>query len=205
MQLSYGLEPSFVDKNKHVKNNLAANFISLAQLTNEYITDERKEDYHEFLRAYCDIFTKNIYNSKDFTYNNLKRLIKDENVVVILGDKDSCVVIMNKTNYVQKLQNMIDEAIEKYANSSDNTLKDLKHFQDFFYRHFKKYKHYDRMCASSNTPAKFYGTAKTHKFENISNVTVDSLKFRPTIAQTGTCMYNVAQVISEYLKPLHKQ
>ena len=61
------------------------------------------------------------------------------------------------------------------------------------------------MSATSNTPAQLYGTAKTHKFDCISNITVESLKFRPIIAQTGTCMYNAAQVISNYLKPLYTQ
>ena len=56
---------------------------------------------------------------------------------------------------------------------------------------------------SSNTPAQVYGATKTHTFENISDITVDSSKFRPIIAQTGTYTYNAAQVISEYLKPLY--
>ena len=60
------------------------------------------------------------------------------------------------------------------------------------------------MLPSSNQPAQLYGTAKTHKFDDINEITVDSLKFRPIIAQTGTYMYKTAQVISEYLKPLHE-
>ena len=56
------------------------------------------------------------------------------------------------------------------------------------------------MLPSSNQPAQLYGTAKTHKFDDINEITVDSLKFRPIIAQTGTYMYKTAQVISEYLK-----
>lgn len=100
MHLSYGLEYNFVDKNKYVKKNVAASLESLAQLTNDHISNERKKEYHEFLRAYCDIFIKNIYNSKDFAYCNLKRLIKKESIVVILGVKDSCVVIIDKIDHV---------------------------------------------------------------------------------------------------------
>ena len=194
-----------MDKNKHVKKNLGANLEFVAQSVDRYIKNEEREHFHEFLRAYCDIFTKNIYSSKDPTYANLKRLIKNENIVIIPGDKDSCVVIMNKSDYVQKLQQMINEGIAKgiYAESQDNTIDDLKHFNDFIKRHFKDYKHYEKMRGSSNTPAQLYGTAKTHKFENISDITVDSLKFRPIIAQTGTFTYNTAQIISEYLKPLY--
>ena len=34
-----------------------------------------------------------------------------------------------------------------------------------------------------------YGTAKTHKFDDVNDITVESLKFRPIIAQTGTYIY----------------
>ena len=38
----------------------------------------------------------------------------------------------------------------------------------------------------------------------VNDVTVDSLKFRPIIPQTGSNMYKTAQVISDYLKPLYE-
>ncbi|XP_066923867.1 uncharacterized protein [Clytia hemisphaerica] len=195
MQLSYGLDQSFIDKNKHVKKNLAANLESLAQSTDKDVPNEQKEEFHELLRAYCDMFTKNIYDSKDYTYTNLKRLINNDSIVIIPGDKDSSVVVMNKVDYVNKLQAMINEGIDQgvYKHSDDNTLIDLKRFQDFLYRNFRKYEHYEKMRPTSNAPAKLYGTAKTHKFTNISDITVESIKFRPIIAQTGTCMYNAAQ------------
>ena len=204
-QLSFGLDHSFVDKNKHVKKNLAANFESLAQAVNSEILNEEKEDLHEFLRAYCDIFTKNVYSTKDYTYSNLKRLIKDDTLVVIPGDKDSCVIIMDKVDYVTKMEEMIKNGIQKgvYVETEDNTLRDLKHFQDFLYRNFKNNEHYNKMYPTSNQPAQLYGTAKTHKHENIDEINVQSLNFRPIIAQTGTCTYNAAQVISNYLKPLY--
>ena len=55
-------------------------------------------------------------------------------------------------------------------------------------------------------------TSYTSKiWENVTNIksactspgiTTGKLKFRPIIAQTGTCTYNTNQVIAEYLKPL---
>ena len=42
------------------------------------------------------------------------------------------------------------------------------------------------------------------EFDDINEITVDWLKFRPIIAQTGTYMYKTAQVISKYLKPLYE-
>ena len=58
------------------------------------------------------------------------------------------------------------------------------------------------MQPTSNQPARIYGTAKTHKFENPDNITLEQLKLRPIIAQNGTYTYNAAQVIGDYLKPL---
>ena len=42
--------------------------------------------------------------STDYTYNNLKPLIKDKSVVEIPGDKDSAIVIMDKNDYVKRQQ-----------------------------------------------------------------------------------------------------
>ena len=54
----------------------------------------------------------------------------------------------------------------------------------------------------SNQPGQLYGTSKTHKFSSIEDITLENLKFRPIIAQSGTYTYNAAQVIADYLKPL---
>ena len=60
------------------------------------------------------------------------------------------------------------------------------------------------MYPRNNQPAILYRTAKTHIFNNINEVKKEKLKFRPIIDQTGTYTYNVAQVISKYLKPLSR-
>ena len=80
-----------------------------------------------------------------------------------------------------------------------NTLR----FQDNFYRNFKNSKHYSKMYPTSNQPAQLYGTTKTHKHENIYGITVQFPNFRPIIAQTETCTFYAAQVISNYVKPLY--
>ena len=72
------------------------------------------------------------------------------------------------------------------------------------YRNFIKCKKYNDTLPSSNQPAQLYGTAKIYKFDNINEITVDSLKFWSIIAQTRNYMYKTAQVISEYLTPLYE-
>ena len=111
---------------------------------------------------------------------------------------------MNLSGYSKKLQNMIDEGIENgvYIVTEDKTLEDLKLFHSFLYCNFKKYEHYEKMLSTSNQLGQLYVTAKTHRFDNTVDITVDDLKFRPIIAQSGTYTYNAAQIIANYLKLL---
>ena len=52
---------------------LAANFKMLAQRTSDSVESHRLEEYHEFLHGYTDIFTKNVFQRKDYTYQNKKK------------------------------------------------------------------------------------------------------------------------------------
>ena len=86
-------------KIKASKKHLAANFESLADKITDNLDSHKREDFQEFLKAYIDIFTKIVFATTDYTYKHLKRIIKDPNLVVVSGDKESCVVIMNKSDY----------------------------------------------------------------------------------------------------------
>ena len=54
----------------------------------------------------------------------------------------------------------------------------------------------------SSQQRQHYGTAKTHKFTNIDEITIGNLKFHSIIAQNGILSYNSAQFLAEYPKPL---
>ena len=56
------------------------------------------------------------------------------------------------------------------------------------------------MLTTSNQPARTYASAKSHKFSSVYSVSINDLKFRPTIDQTGKMTYDAAKVISDYLK-----
>ena len=75
---------------------------------------------------------------------------------------------------------MIEDGITEgnYIETSNNTLCDLKRFQDFLYRHFHKHKDYEAMRPRSNQPGRFFVTAKTHKLKSIEDISLQSLKFR---------------------------
>ena len=58
------------------------------------------------------------------------------------------------------------------------------------------------MMPDSHQSARLYGAAKTHKVENYNDITLENIKLRPIMDQSGTMVYNASQVIAEYLTPL---
>ena len=122
------------------------------------------------------------------------------------GDKDLSVVILNKTDYIEKLENMVKEGIGKeiYTLTEDNSIKDLQNFKQLLKRNFKGYEKLDDMLPASNQPARIYASSKTHKFLSVNSVSINDLKFQPIIDQTDTMTCNAAKVISDYLSPLCK-
>ena len=99
------------------------------------------------LRAYVDIFIKNIYGTRNNTYKSLKYIINELNIAVVYGDNESCVIIINRSDYFKNLQHMMDEGIENgdYIVTEDKKLEDFNLFRSFLYRSFKKYEHYEKM------------------------------------------------------------
>ena len=59
--------------------------------------------------------------------------LKNDKIVILVADKESCTVIFDKSDYIRKVNNMIEEGIQqgKYIETIDTTQSDLKHFQDF--------------------------------------------------------------------------
>ena len=147
-----------------------------------------------------------MFNEKDYTCKVLHKLMSDQELAVLPADKDSSVVILPRAAYVDKLEQMIQEGIQggKYALTEDTTIKDLQSFQNFLTRNFKSILPLDEIKPSSNQPAFLYGTAKTHKFDNPEEMTVDNLKLRPIVSTCGTFYYDTAKYLASYLMPLTK-
>ena len=204
--LKYGMHHSFIDKNRFIKWDLGVKLESLAASVDELVSPVLKEEFHQFLRNTTYTLANNVYHTKDDTYTETKSLRDNKNIVILSGDKDSSIVIMNKIDYDKKVGKMINDGIEqgKYEETEDNILKELESFQSFLYRHFKDTPYYKQMLPWSHQPARFFASAKTHKLDDLSDINVTNLKLRPIIDQTGTYYYKTGKVILKYLKPLTK-
>ena len=91
--------------------------------------------------------------------------------------------------YKEKINRLINDGISKgvyVIEENDNTLTELKLFQNFIYRNFKKHEKYKETRPSSSQSARLFTTAKTHKFTDTKQININNLKLRPIIDQTGT-------------------
>ena len=201
--LKYGLHHCFIDKSRSVRRNIAIELEYLAYTVQKDILSEDLENFHEYLHKMTDKFTHNICRTKDNTYHDFCHLRNNKDIVLLSGDKDSSVVVMNKVDYVEKVNSMINEGIrqDKYEMTTDSTHADLEKFQSFLYRNFKSHPSYNDMRPVSNQPAQFFATAKTHKFDDYSLINANNLKLRPIIDQSNTLTYNAAKIVSDYLQP----
>jgi len=163
------------------------------------IPDCQHEVFKHFVCVHFNLFHQNIYSTPDYTNNVLQKLASDPDLVVLSGDKDSSVAIMQRADYVNKLEPMIEEGITngKYVETDDNTLTNLKSFQNFLTQNFKSSLPLDKIKPTSNQPAFLYGTAKIHKFQNSGKITKDNLKLQPIVSTCGTFYYETAKFLTE--------
>ena len=62
-----GLDYSFVNKNKHVKKNIATSMENVAEAVDKDLDKEQREDFHELLRVYR-IFFQKTYSFQQITH-----------------------------------------------------------------------------------------------------------------------------------------
>ena len=106
----------------------------LAYSAFKQVDPSQLKNFHEFLRGYTDIFSKNDLFTNDETYKNLKKLIWKSDIVILRGDKDSSVVIMNRPDDIEQLEGMKKQRVKNgtYKKTEDRTLQDLKKIWRFF-------------------------------------------------------------------------
>ena len=63
-QLKLGFKHSFVDKN-NIRRLLASNLERITERVENYLDHVQVENFLEFMRAYTDIVTNNIFATKD--------------------------------------------------------------------------------------------------------------------------------------------
>ena len=80
-----------------------------------------KKEFHWFLSKNTHTLTNSVPHTKGDMFNKTKSLQDNKNTVILSGDKDSSIVVMNKKDYYKKVEEMINERIEqrKYEETGD--------------------------------------------------------------------------------------
>ena len=82
----YGLQHSFVDQNKFVKQNIAVEMESVAVRSSKYIDVFMIETIHEFFRYQQKYLVRK-------SYLKLLNSYKSNKIIILAVDKESCTVI----------------------------------------------------------------------------------------------------------------
>ena len=134
----------------------------------------------------------------------IERLYRNDRIVILRQDKGRGVVILNRTDYIQKCEEFLqggefemlpDDPTGSFQTSVQNTLRKMKN-------KFKK-SDYFRLYPSGSQPGLFFGLAKVHKLKE-GQTNVKDLPLRPVISNIGTSTYQISKHLAGLLSPLTK-
>ena len=157
----------------------------------------------EELRVEVKKILKRAQNNKrspsSITKEELKALIelkKDQERIILTTDKGVALVVMNKTDYINKSEELLntstykripEDPTNKQKAKLINILKKIKSKGGLSEDGYKK------MYPTGAVSPKYYGLPKIHKA---------GTPLRPIISSTGTATYNTAKELARILKPL---
>ena len=128
--------------------------------------------------------------------NALNELKKDTNRVILTADKGTCLVVMDKEEYISKANGLLKEetyriipedSTNKQKNKPIQLLKKIKTEGGINEENYKK------MYPTGATIPKFYGLPKVHKA---------GVPLRPIVSSRGSVTYNTSKELARILKPL---
>ena len=127
----------------------------------------------------------------------LQRLKQDNTIQILPADKGRATVLLDKTDYERKIDQMLSDSstyvklqkdpTSKYKNRLTKLLKILKDNNKITIQQWK------HMYPTSEDPPKFYGLPKIHK---------PGTPLRPIVSSMGSITYFVAKYLAEILSPL---
>lgn len=166
---------------------------------NEQVLNELTSQIKNIARSsyeHNDHSDKNKYISSQIKV--LKNLKKDKSIVITRPDKGKGIVILNKTDYINKTEELLKDTT-KFKSLSGNWLKQITYLEDKLNRLLRSLKKklpsnvLNYLQASGSTPGVLYGLPKVHKAD---------CPIRPILSAINTFNYNLAKFLVPILSPL---
>ena len=126
----------------------------------------------------------------------LKNLRKDEDIVILPADKGNATVVMDKVEYVKKMDLMLRDGAYKTLPRDPTSkveakiVKTLKQLEARGYISDKERRYLSPQCSP---PPQIYGLPKIHK---------EGIPLRPIVSAIGSPCYRLAKMLARILSPL---
>ena len=127
-------------------------------------------------------------------YQILKRLKDDQSIIVTRRDKGRGIVLMNKADYVAKINTILNDSTKFTCRFDDPTISRERKLTNLL-RRIKDQgdiskELYDRIRPTGSNPGRLYGLPKVHK---------DDIPLRPVLSAIGTYNYGIAKFLKAML------
>lgn len=219
----FGRKLRLLDYFHEQQQNTADN--SIARNKSNFVPPKTQDKYLEtFLDALSE-YPENMHTTTSKNRSNLTKgektalndLMNDDSIIIKEADKGGATVIMDKTFYKDKIEELLSDT-ENYTkvengNQDESVIKKIKKHLDKFQpettKSEKEYIHKFTWKTSN-----FYGLPKIHKCEQITRAVAEhkreyiklsapeNLKFRPIVAGPLSPTHRLSNFIDIILKPL---
>ena len=139
-------------------------------------------------------------------YEALKSLINDNNIIIQKSDKGNSVVIMNKADYVNRMNELLSDVTkfkklniepgQDYNFIINQELRISKALRDIKNNGAMMESLYQQLNPTGTQPSVLYGLGKIHK-PAVNNIP----KLRPILSAINSPTYKLSQYINKLLKP----
>jgi len=133
----------------------------------------------------------------NITCNELKALSdlkQDKNIIIKKADKNAGIVIMNTTDYINKIQNLLSDSDIYTELNIDNThsikIESDKILYELYRNNYLTIKQLKNLTNYNPTSPVFHGIPKIHK---------PNVPLRPTVSQINGPTYNINKYLHELL------
>ncbi|CAF1691132.1 unnamed protein product, partial [Adineta ricciae] len=139
-------------------------------------------------------------NTNGFKHSEiLKTLAKDKSIIIIKADKGRSVVVLDREDYLNKMEILISDHTTFKPIENDPTITEenrlIRKLRQLKERGFISESEYNFCYPCESQPTRLYGLPKVHK---------DGVPLRPILSASGTFNFGIAQLLARKLSHLAK-
>ena len=209
-----GLNLSIPPKNLNYGDFLLPFELLYKEMTG-YVSNERKKETLEPVGAFIKDAAFDCYYSYDPKMEQnlqakeqdaLKSLLKDDNIIIQKSDKGNSVVILNRTDYVNRMNELLSDVTkfkqiklkdgDDYNYLTNQELRISKALRDLRNSGAIADHTYQKLNPTGTQPSVIYGLSKVHK-PAVNGVP----KLRPILSAINSPTYKLSQYLNTILKP----